>query len=423
VGPGERTQVGISLDALRDVLSPYVDAAMSALHGPDWNLVVAAEDAARIRRPQRPVSKRDLHTLLNVILHRRMAPWSSVDYSRIRAYTSEILSVRNLHAHGDDCVGEHARLLDTASRLLRSLSLPPPPAFHAVDSVDAAAVPLADPAIGNVDPLTAEFDRLGVPGSRLLQLWGRAMDLRPLLIDLLDKTTTPGSDSAKGVQESELPPAAQQAQKIAAVGGEVVDLLAETYELEDEDDPRVKTFALAARALLSDPILAGAVLVNAAILRSRELGEPTQEPGHDLEGPGKPSPPSIVRERLDQIDRVVPSPEGRRQQWIHVKALAGTLPDGDMIPQMLALSANSALLELLDKGDDGLEIVRDSIARVRMLAGQQPGSTWESSLVALFRREGRICNDSGRTEEALRAFARADEILDRYPAADPDLRR
>lgn len=82
-------------------------------------------------------------------------------------------------------------------------------------------------------------------------------------------------------------------------------------------------------------------------------------------------------------------------------------------------------LELMDdstiENDEALRLVRDSIARARMLAAMDPGSPYETWLIWWLRREGKLCNDFGRPDEATRAFARADEIIDRYPTADPDL--
>lgn len=41
-----------------------------------------------------------------------------------------------------------------------------------------------------------------------------------------------------------------------------------------------------------------------------------------------------------------------------------------------------------------------------------------STLVRALRFEGQICSDLGQTCDAIKAVARADEIVDRYPAAD-----
>lgn len=61
----ERTRVGAALDAIRDVLAPYVDQAMLRALGADWNDVVAEENA-RYRKSNRryTVAKNDLAVLL-----------------------------------------------------------------------------------------------------------------------------------------------------------------------------------------------------------------------------------------------------------------------------------------------------------------------------------------------------------------------
>lgn len=404
----DRTRVGRSLDLLRDTLAPYADAAMTVAYGPGWDDRIATEDAERRGSGKKyPVSKTDLAVLLKAIQFQRIAPWGEGRSDpRIRSFASEILTLRNLHAHGDDCSGEHDRLIDTVSRLLRLLGLPIPEGLEPERSNAEAhtATGVAMPATASIfdGRLTAEVQRLGPTGVRLMEIWERAAAIGHsyFAIELDPLAATDGRpeqvEQARGL--------------VVGLGAEVLDLLEEAATIETrigDDSTALRALGLATSANLVDFPWDHVVVLYAQIMLARET-----ERGGVL---GDEWP--LIEAKLDRFTELR---SARRKKWGEVVLLARKLNDGELLPNILILMGN---LELSSEAepDQALELTRDSVARARMLAAIDPGSQNETNLVRLLRREGALCNDLGRTEDAVRAFARADEIIDRYPMADPDL--
>ncbi len=410
---------------------------MTELHGSEWNDVVSADDAQRYSKPKRHVSKNDLAVLLKILQFRKMKPWSDLaDYQRVRVLASELTSVRNLHAHSDECVDELSRLIDTSGRLLRALGLTTPIELEQMKT-ESSVTPIA-PATQHeqalIDP-DADIS-IGESGDRLAEIWSRGIELNEGLGDQMKgriRAVVAGDLAADQIMDE-----AMEALVFSA-GEEVVDLIAETYSLEVKaEQPHrdaVRALALSVRCQLSEPLFAASVLSHKADLQGRAIDRLSQlvEEESPSERKARDSFENDLvlqplHDRLDMIERVVPDPVNRWDNWREVTRLAQKLNDGDSLPNLLILNSNMVLLsgvegsDSQDARDDELTLVRDSIVRSRMLASQRPGSLAETTLVMLLRREGRICADAGKSEEAIQAFARADEIVDRYPGADPDLR-
>lgn len=105
---------------------------------------------------------------------------------------------------------------------------------------------------------------------------------------------------------------------------------------------------------------------------------------------------------------------------------AARLPEGITLAHQALFHANFLLYSILDdqaQGDLALARLREAVAQQKMLIGLAPAADLEAErmLASLLIVEGRLCNDLGRSDEAIRAFARADENIDRYPLADPFL--
>lgn len=427
----ERARVDVALELVRDALAPYVDVAMANALGPQWDELLADEDA--MRRPngrRQPVSKNDLAVLLKAIQYRRIAPWwnsSAYVDPRIRSYASELLTLRNMFAHGNDCVNEHARLVDTASRLLQMLDLPVPyelqpeiqvPTNDPRDGV-AVAVPEQSPIA--MDLFDSEVASLGESGDRVAQLLRRIQELPEILYRqaLEDNAAAPGSPAADFVESELAKTVANTASKIT--GAEVLDLLDETQLLEAEADAHdssvLKVLALFARLTLLDGAMGLLALSHAfdEILDRSASGAAPEEKREERS--------ARVRAAADRIDQMKKwMDQGPVEHWREVVQLAHKLDDGSPIASSIVVIGS---LELLDdpaiESDEALRLLRDSGAHARMLAGMDPGSQYETWVVLFLRREGKLCNDLGLPDEATRAFARADEIIDRYPTADPEL--
>ncbi len=159
---------------------------MVRAYGDQWDDVVAEEDARRHKNGRKwPVSKKDLAVMLKVLIHRRIEPWSNLrEYQRMRAFASEILTLRNLHAHGDECDGEHGRLIDTGGRMLTLLDIPVPEALRPL-SIELAksaggdgAVQLASQeALAPISRWDAQLAHLGEVGEQVKTVFVRAWEL------------------------------------------------------------------------------------------------------------------------------------------------------------------------------------------------------------------------------------------------------
>lgn len=405
----ERSKVGRALDVLRNALEDYVDAAMEEAHGADWHQHVAAEDAKRRKDGRtRPVSKSDLAVMLKVIQHERIEPWGSPGtYSdpRIRSFASEILSLRNLFSHGDPCVNEHSRLLDTAARFLALLELPIPVELQP-EAVDAKNVPDPSPDIAipaeasiHMDAFERELSSLGEEVERLAEIFSRMAALP--------------SECAGAILTGDVHGAFE------ATGAEAWGLLEETRRLEADgkhDSPVQRVLIAFIRCSLHDPMLALALTsFAAALVRDSALAAPDSSPVAEDD---------VQRsESLRRAEQVA--------QWLQISRSelsrelirrAEKLSGGSAVANAAVIYASTDLLEdpALDDAEK-LATVRDFVVRSRLLASMDPGSFAETWLVTGLRKEGALCNNLGRSEEAIQAFARADEIIDRYPAADPDL--
>ena len=208
------------------------------------------------------------------------------------------------------------------------------------------------------------------------------------------------------------------------LGAQVLKLIDETHRLEAaETAPNaavLHVLALYVRCVLSD----GAQGVLTLTLAIKEIS--------DWVGP-EPTAEADREERAKRVDRLRTAADqlklltemagqSRVERWREIVQLAHQMNEGDPIANSLIILGNLTLLDDLPiEDDDALPLTRDSSARARFLAGMDPGSHYETWVAVFLRREGKLCNDLGRPDEASRAFARADEIIDRYPTADPDL--
>jgi hypothetical protein len=133
-----------------------------------------------------------------------------------------------------------------------------------------------------------------------------------------------------------------------------------------------------------------------------------------------------LQQRLDASRQLAPPSESHVDRTREMIRLASRMGDAGALPNMLIAMGNSELAMAVKEGSADNEelskavpLIRDAVARLRLLAGMEPGSSYESALVRALRFEGETLNDLGQSDEASRAFARADEIIDRYPTADP----
>lgn len=415
----ERAKVGHALDLLRDVLQGYVDAAMVEAYGPQWDERVADEDAKRRSSGRRQaVSKSDLAVMLKVIQHERIVPWSNPNTypdPRIRSFASEILTLRNLFSHGNECSNEHTRLLDTASRFLRLLDLPVPDGLAAPDrnvasgADDEVAVTVTEKPPVIPDLLEREVALLGEPVKRLWEMFSMAGKLGFELVFL-------GISAVKASQQKEIMEAAvgETMPRISTAGAEVFALLEETYRLEadgDHDSTVQKVLAQLVRCLI----------LNGEILRIATVHYLLDSVPSARDSSGEDSPQfNIALDRLRVFNEWMEStPSDRSYDLIR---LANRLDEGSPIANYAIIFAYRQLLkDPIIESEEELRILRDCSARSRMLAAMQPGGFDETELVEFLRLEGKLCNSLGLSDEATEAFTRAAEIVDRYPAADPDV--
>ena len=106
-----------------------------------------------------------------------------------------------------------------------------------------------------------------------------------------------------------------------------------------------------------------------------------------------------------------------------IRAASG-LPEGLKLGHQALFCANFTLYGLLEEqGDSALAPLREAITQQRTLVDLAPTADIDAvrRLASLLHMEGRLCNDLGLPDEAVRAFARADENVDHYPLADPFL--
>jgi hypothetical protein len=360
---------------------------MEAAYGDRWNDRIADEDAKRRPNGRRyPVAKTDLAVLLKVIQFERIEPWAGAARPdpRIRSYASEILTLRNMWAHGEDCIGEHARLRDTASRFLRLLDLEVPAAL--ATNVKQPASETTDIVPTDLPP--GDFEReirgLGPEGERL----------GALLAEMTQLVSRIGASADRD--------------DMAVVGADVVRILDETESLGS--DAAYQTASLQALIRFIRVAILGNELIRLALVAYVvNLPEPTTNEG--------------FAEAAEQLERFTAwkmvDAEKLNRETIHT---ASQMPEGSIIASTIILTCDLDLSNDPNvEPEDKLELLRDASARARMLAAMEPGSSWETYTALLLRREGKLCNDLGRSDEAIRAFARADEIIDRYPAADPDI--
>lgn len=423
----ERVMVGQSLDLLRDALLDYVDAAMKEAYGLNWDERVANEDAKR--RPnnrKQPVSKSDLAVMLKVIQHERIAPWGkSTTYvdPRIRSFATEILTLRNLFSHGNECINEHVRLLDTASRFLQLLALQVPAGLETPDRTSMGpahdgAVDVHEESSLARDLFNEEISRLGEPVRRLAEIFNRTSELELVLDKTLDADESNEQQTEAEILQNKL------LNVIVTTGAEVFDLLGETYRLKSDgqnDSPVQKVLIqLVLCKLLNSSLLQSALLgylASSGGSTGADLPEPVQELklllGLD---------PDKLHTDQGRLSLLETWGSRRNEPSRELIRLAQHLPEGSPIAHTVIIIGSLQLLSnpALDS-DEEIQLLRDSSASARILATMRPGTEYESLVVVFLRHEGRVCNDLERWEEATRAFARADEIIDRYPVADPDL--
>lgn len=416
----ERAKVGQALDLLRDSLYEHVDTAMVNAYGPQWDERVADENAKHRSDGRRwPVSKTDLAVMLKVIQHEKIAPWWSSNTRgdpRIRSFASEILTLRNLFSHGDECIKEHARLLDTASRLLQLLGILVPVDFEGPDEFatkdagdrETVDVPEVPPVVS--DLFDSEIASLGEPVKRLGEMATKATNLDG---DSAQHTL----DAALSSMGQTEPDLIQPKQELfsTSIGEEAFSLLDETYLLEadGEHDSTVQKVLI---ALVRSLVLDSVMLISAMVSHVTSLAESSRA----LE-------PELKKEQLRiAVDRSALlaewSEKGRIERARELVQLAHRMSEGSAIASSVIIRGNGELRsDPTIENDEAVRLLRDSSARARMLAAMAPGTYYETWVVMNLRDEGKLCNDLGRSDEAIQAFARAAEIIDRYPAADPDL--
>lgn len=283
------------------------------------------------------------------------------------------------------------------------------------DSGERAAVLAAAPAVHQLsqDPFWEESARLGEAGGRLGAIWNRAGELSTSFLAVArDAGFLPGSST---------PPDRDRGMQLALdIGRESLALIEETFRLEGDGEGQSgiarKALALAARASLFFQLAFSQFYIQQQVL-AIESGVSEMNAAQSRAATAEVADWTTKLALIGEVIAV------RTDLWRTVIELAKQLNDGEGLPNLLILAANSGLEEFVETPDEKLALVRDSVIRSRLLAAANPGSSSETLLAMMLRQEGAICNDLGRPDEAVRAFARADEIIDRYPAADPNLLR
>ena len=403
---------------------------------------VAEEDARRRSNGRKwPVAKNDLSVMLKILIHRRIAPWSNHRaYPRIRAVASELLTLRNLHAHGEECLGEYARLVDTSRRLLELLGLPIPAQLTPVDretpasKVGVESMVLASRTQVSLSRLDKEIASLGELGEQIIGVITRAGELSAQARQAFDDACADLNMQDPDWNAFTL----HFNDACEPIGAAVLELLATAERAQadwfETSDPHLEALAQFSRCELSNPFLLAPAMLNLSSLnievvelyladaeRLAELIESGQ-----LEDARVVSQSAAGREltrRLEEGQRLIAS-VNNDDAWRELLRRASQLSDASPMSNAFVVSANLALLHA-EKDDDGnwtaeaIPYVRDAVARLRFEAGMEPGTSFESLLVQALKFEGEIYSDLGRTEEAIQSFARANEIVDRYPTSDP----
>lgn len=456
VSEGERAQVGRALDALRVALSAYVDEAMVSAYGDQWDDLVAEEDAKRRKDGRRfPVRKNDLAVMLKMLIHRRIEPWSSLrEYPRLRAFASEILTLRNLHAHGDDCADEANRLIDTAGRMLGLLSIPVPQELQ-TPRLDLARIPVGDVSVHLTDqqpphPLPgradAEFAHLGEVGQQVQTIFDKATQLAQTYSSALHDLLAALDPEAPDLDTLRR----ELGSRMLSTGEEAIGLLADLERIEiagtEPKDPVLALLFLLTRRQLTTGSVSqciawlGLDLVDQQSKVMPRLTQRRYEPldaEHESENapvleashfdwdPNKETDFRRLEERVAEVQRLLGA-MGNDDFSQAIQQVASQLGEASPLANM-ALVMVSMDAAFSSKDDDGhwtgeaLPHLGDVISRLRFEAGMEPGTSTESVLVRVLRLEGEVYNDIGQPENALQSFARAAEIVDRYPSADPDL--
>ena len=495
----ERQRVTETLDQLAAALQPYVDEAMTAAYGTEWTDRVAKENAARFTNGKRfPVSKNDLQVLLKRIQFEPIKPWGTrPDRARIGAYAAELVSVRNLWAHGGSLQGEHARLADTVRRLLDTLDLPIPEGLvpdepsRSVANMGSSRAVLSTEIVATMaapDAVQEAVDRLGETVRRPAQIFtawvggGAWNELGfPDLRDDMDATVH--ALLRLHVAVAEVDEILEQSRETGAGLPRVLALLAKAEQLSVGQEIRRQSVVIALKRVEHMKVLRdidadkrGEFLarlgtvdeesdqdkirrIEDVVLRQYELAWEWQQresaPGADP----MPAPlldPVKLRDRAIKHLKAMQAEVLRSFEWIddqqdetfdracatiqplaeaveQVSAdparlpsqairVAARLPEGLTLGHQALVYANFLLSDLLEEqGDSALALLREAVAHQRMLVGLAPAADVEAErmLASLLQMEGYLCNDLGRSDEAIRAFARADEIVDRYPFADP----
>lgn len=445
----ESDLIGNALRTLGDALRPHVDKAMTAARGEAWNDYLAEKDVREGRsRRKFPVSKSDPAVLLKVLIHERIAPWSRLDdYPRLRAYASEILSVRNSHSHGGSCTGEIMRLLDTSRRLLGILAAEVPDGLSLSSTQSSKLVLTSSPGAlyGRENEVTIEDESL-VPeltrlGERIRELDREfasqfessvqslgvsQSEFRSLMADGLDSDLK----SAFIRELSEL-----LSEDMRRIGPEIHDLVLETFTVEraagDNDYKKISALAALVRlSMLSAPAVRQIlenhlVRVEASTFEQAHREFEDALNAQDLEALDRAL---TDRERLDELFRADTVAnyfhKGVVGQVREVILRAAALDEASYAAMQAITGAGGALATRIDEVADSdrdvaVDILRHAAQNARALATQESGSKHETFLIFILRAQGKLLNDLERYDEARHVFSRVSEIVDRYPTADP----
>ena len=362
----------------------------------------------------------------------------------MRAFASEILTLRNLHAHGDPCEGEYGRLVDTGRRLLMLLGICVPegvgPAPH--DGVEVAVaesgVELPSQLPIRIDRWDAEMVPLGEAGEQVGEVLIRAYGL--------ERECMAVSSAALMDLDPRAPDLETFRQKVwsavSAAGPEVVELLRRLEQLElagpEPKDPAMSLLFLHGRHVLTTGFLGTACKSHLVDIEQHHL-DAIRDAASAIKEAAEHQSGAALEERLKALSATTDETgervnESRRlvqamtvgDYTSSVLRVASELDDASPIANAIVAAAR---FELADATHDeaghwtpeALPHIQDAVARLRFEAAMEPGSSRETLLVAALRREGEIYVDIDQPEQALQSFARAEEIIDRYPSADPDL--
>jgi tetratricopeptide (TPR) repeat protein len=329
--------------------------------------------------------------------------------------------------------------LTRAYRLLSLLGLAVPSGLEPLNRV-AVNVPVEVAAAAErpqapTNLFGAEVARLGESGGRLAEILARAFELSRAL-DQHGRQGFLALDPENPDFDTFL---SRLIEAYESIGAEVIELLAETNQLEADraelGDDVLDVLTTWVRCELSSHPLGLAARSHASTLELTRLADERRrldsldkwvEQRDRDNAPPESEPPNFDEARLAEVRHMIAFVDGHSDRWQEMIRLASQLDEANPLANLSIVRADLALAGgSMETGPEGgwnseaLPFVRDAIARLRLEAGREPGSVFETSLVFALRVEGEICNDLGRTDEAIQAFARADEIVDRYPAADP----